>query len=178
MAWYLLAPRGASRDLWLDVTGPDEPRWGRWTTPIGLDVANTLGDVGPGPIEVEMWWEPTPEHYGKRLTDLVWQSGLLGLKLGSERLVGLLSAQGADIQVFDLDIRWRTGDPVAGYVGFLEPVDGVGPVRSSRPGERNHEFLVDQPVFEALRAAELTGIDFAAVKGLNSDSGVNSWKSL
>lgn len=178
MAWYLIGSRGSSRDLWLDVTGPDKPRWGRWITPSGLDVANTLGDVGPDPIDVEMWWGPMREHYGKRLTDLVWQGGLFGLKIASERLVEILRAQGADLQVFDVDIRWRTGDPISGYVGFLEPVDEARPVRSERPGDRNHRFLADQSVFEAMRAAKLTGIEFAPVKRPGKTPPVDSWKVL
>lgn len=178
MAWYLLTPRGSSRDLWLDVTGPEEPRWGRWTTPSGLDVANTLGDVGPGPIDVDLWWAPTCEHYGKRLTDLVWQSGLLGLKIASERLIDVVRRQGADLRVFDLDLRWRTGDPINGYVGFLETTENVRPLRSSRPGERNRQFLVDGSVLEAMRAAELTGIEFAQVRRPNKTPRVDDWKTL
>jgi hypothetical protein len=161
----MVGGRGSSRDLWLEVTGDGCPEYGRWTTPAGLDVDHTLGAAGPPALDVSVWWVQASEHYGKRLTDLLWDTGLTPLKIVSERMAEVLREAGGEVATYDVDIRLRRGGPLEGYVGMLEPVDVPGPVHSLRRRRRSHRFVVSGEVRQALLDADLVGLEVRAVPG-------------
>jgi hypothetical protein len=163
--WFLAGGRGSSRDLWVEITGEGRPDRGRWTTPSGLDVRRALGDGGPPAVDVPVWWTQASEHYGKRLTDLLWDTGSTGLKLVSHRLVEVLRGAGGEVTTYDVDVRWRRGGQVEGYVGMLEQVDEAGPVHSLWRGRRSRRFVVSDDVRRALLAAELVGLEVAPLPG-------------
>ncbi len=165
MGWHLVSAAGASRGLWVHVTGHDAPEYGRWVTPSGMDVARVLGDRGPGALDVDVWWVQVPGHRGKRLRDFLWQTGPLGLKLVSQEMLEVLRRSGADLEVFDVDIRLRGGESVAGYVGVLEETHSPGPVHSLWRGRRGHELVVADKVLAAMRDAGLSGIEVEPVAG-------------
>ncbi len=163
MSWHTVTATGASRDLWLRVTGEGAPTYDRWTTPSGIDVENALGASGPPSVDVAVWWIQEPEHYGKRLTDFLWQTSMIGLKLVSERMQEVLSRSGAELEVFDVDIRLRDGERLEGYVGVLEECQHPAPVHSLWKGRRSHHFVVSGDVLTAIKDAELTGLTVKAV---------------
>ncbi|NYJ03195.1 hypothetical protein HNR19_003893 [Nocardioides thalensis] len=165
MAWHTVTAAGAGRDLWLRVTGEDAPTYGRWRAPSGIDVEKALGEAGPGSVDVAVWWVQEPEHYGKRLNDFLWQTSMIGLKLLSERMVEVLRGCGAELDVFDVEIRLRSGDRLGGYVGVLEECNDPGPVHSLWRGRRSHNLVVSDEVLAAIKEAGLTGLRIEAVNG-------------
>ena len=165
MTWHTVTATGASRDLWVRVTGDDSPAFGRWVSPSGLDVAETLDRHGPTGVDVTVRWVQSPEHRGQRLTDFLWETGLSGLKLVSRRMLQVLTDADARLEVFDADVRMRNGDPVEGYVAVLEQCDEPGPVHSLWRGKRAECFVVSDQVLAAIEHAGLTGLDIEPVAG-------------
>jgi hypothetical protein len=165
VSWHTVSPTGADRDLWVHVTGDGRPEYGRWLTPSGLDVARTLDRQGPPGVDVDVRWVQAPGHRGQRLTDFVWETGLSGLKLVSQRLVRTLTDAGATLEVFDAEVRLRSGEPVEGYVAVLEPCLEPEPVHSLRRGRRDACLVVSGEVASAIEEAGLTGLDVEPVAG-------------
>lgn len=163
MSWHTITAAGASRDLWLRVTGEGDRRYDRWVTPSGVDVENALGEVGPAGVDVDVWWVQEPEHYGKRLTDFLWQTSMIGLKLISERMLDVLCQSGASLEVFDVDIRLRNGDRLGGYFGVLEERNQPAPVHSLWRGRRSHDLVISGEVLTAIKDAGLTGLTIKTV---------------
>lgn len=166
MQWYSVAARGSAMDLCVRVTGAAAPTHGRWRSPAGLDVTEVLGRGGPPAVDVDVWWVQQDGHRGTRLTDLLWDTGMLGLKLVSERMLAVLVGQGADLRCLGAaDVRMRDGSPVPGYVAVLEEAERPGPVHSHWRGRRSHELVVSDIVRKALDDAGLTGLDVEEVDG-------------
>lgn len=166
MSWYTVAATGGRRHLWVRVTGDGAPVYGPWISPAGLDVRKVLGQQGPRGVDVPVWWEQEPEHPGDQHTDLLWETGLLGLKLMSDRMLTVLADAGADLEIFDdVEIRLRNGDRVAGYAGVLEGTENAGPVHSLWRGKRSHRLVVSEDVRAALKRARCIGLEFEAVPG-------------
>lgn len=128
-----------------------------------MDVARTLGNVGPSGVDVEWWFEVPREHRGRQPVDLPWNGGK-GLKVWSVGLCDLVTSLGAPIETFEIDVRLRSGDPVEGYLGVLEPTGrpgGVVPeVHSLWEGRRSSCVVVSDRVREAVVGARLTGIEW------------------
>ena len=158
-AWYTVTARAGSRDLWVEATGTGKPTYGEWLTPKGRDVEQILARKGPSALDVPVNWVPHREHYGTRLTDMLWQTNMSGFKLASRRLVELFLDRGAVLELFDIDIRWRSGEPIDGYVGVLEETGNAGPVHSCWRRRRSHEFVISPDVYEAIRLAGLVGLE-------------------
>ncbi len=165
MNWYRVAAAGATRDLWVHVTGDTAPQYGRWKSPSGLDVTEILDRKGPSTLDVDVWWVQQEGHRGRRLTDMLWDTGLLGIKLLSERMHRVLIEQGATLETFDADIRLSNGDRVEGYVAVLEESEQPGPVHSLWHGRRSHDVVVSDPVRKAMDEARLTGLEIEPVVG-------------
>lgn len=165
MSWWTVTAEGSTRDLWVHVTGEGAPKYGRWTTPAGLDVDRVLGEHGPDALDVKVWWIQQSEAYGERLTDFIWQTGLLGLKLVSGRMLEVLQSLRAEVEVFEVDIRLRNGTRVEGYVGMLEQCREPAPVHSLWRGRRSHGFVVSDEVRAGLQHANLTGLEIEPVEG-------------
>lgn len=161
----MVTPAGASRDLWVRMTGRGAPEYGRWRTPGGLDVRTVLGERGPAALDVDVWWEQETDNRGTRLTDVLWTTSRLGLKLTSERMVAVLRDCGARLETFPVDIRWRSGALVEGYLGVLEDCRTAGPVHSLWRGRRSHDFVVSGDVLTAIESAGLTGLVVRPVLG-------------
>jgi hypothetical protein len=124
MNWFTVAAAGATRHLWVRVTGDGAPTYGPWISPAGHDVRKVLGQRGPGALDVPVRWVQEPEHHGKQRTDMLWETGLLGLKLLSDRMRRVLEDHGAKLEVFeDVEIRLRDGERLPGYVGVLEDTE-------------------------------------------------------
>lgn len=140
------------------LTGHDAPRYGNWISPAGAHVRNVLSDRGPLGLDVEFWWDQAPEHSGRRLTDFLCETGGLGLKLLSARMVEVLSRHGAALEIFEPDIRMRDGVRVEGFLAVLEETGMPGPVHSAWRGRRGDLLVVSDEVRAALEAAELTGL--------------------
>ena len=166
MSWYTVAATGASRHLWFHVTGDGAPTYGRWISPSGHDVRKVLGERGPVGLDVSVHWIQAPEHYGKQRTDILWQTGPLGLKLVSDRMRRILEDHGARLETFeDVEIRLRDGDLLTGYAGVLEETQAAGPVHSLWRGRRSHRLVVSEEVRDAIKHARLTGIEIEPVDG-------------
>lgn len=165
MSWHQVTASGASGDLWVDYTGHAAPTYGRWISPGGLDVANVLGQAGPTALDVDVWWEQRPGHKGTRLTDFLWQTSIIGLKLVSRSMLAVLETSGANLEVFDVDIRLRDGSGLEGYVGILEETQEPGPVHSLWRGRRSHDLVVSDEVLAALKAAGISGLTVEPVDG-------------
>ena len=159
MDWYTLSPAAATRDLWVRLGGPTAPEYGVWTTPSGEAVHEVLATVGPpGVLDVEWYFVPPSEHYGKRLVDALWQGGD-GLKVYSERMCAVLESCGAHLQTWPADIRLRNGSRVEGYLCVLEESDGPAPVHSLFRGRRGSRVIISAGVRRALIDAGMTGMD-------------------
>lgn len=154
-----MTPAGARRHLWLTITGPGKPEYGRWKTPLGRDVTNTLARKGPPGVTVEWWFQQNPANPGKTLVDVVWQDGE-GLKVYSERLCSLLADQGAELSTFPIDVRYNDGSPIAGYLGVLEETKKPGPVHSMKRGQRTGSVAVSEQVRQSMLDARITGAEF------------------
>lgn len=163
MSWHTVSAAGRARDLWVRVTGDSAPRYGRWVTPGGLDVANVLGEQGPTALDIAVWWVPEPDHSGRQLTDMLWQTDLLGLKLVSRRMLEVLQKAGARLEMFDVNIRLHRNKPLTEYVGVLEDCQEPGPVHSLWRGRRSHRLVVSDHVVQALEGAGLAGLTFTSV---------------
>ncbi|RYB96673.1 hypothetical protein EUA06_03685 [Nocardioides glacieisoli] len=159
MDWYVLAPAAATRDLWVSLAGPTAPEYGVWTAPSGKALHEALATEGPpGVHDVEWYFMPQREHYGKRLVDALWQGGD-GLKVYSERMCAVLESCSARLQTWPADIRHRNGSPVDGYLSVLEEVDSPGPVHSVFRGRRVGRVTISGEVRTALLHAGMTGLD-------------------
>jgi hypothetical protein len=157
--WYAMGPAAATRDLWVRLGGPTAPKYGVWTTPSGEAVHEVLATVGPpGVLDVEWYFVPFDEHYGKRLVDALWQGGD-GLKVYSERMCAVLESCGARLQTWPADIRLRNGSRVEGYLAVLEESDGPVPVHSLFRGLRGSRMIISAVVRRALLDAGMTGLD-------------------
>ncbi len=166
MTWHTVAAAGADRHLWVRVTGEGAPPYGPWISPAGHDVRKVLGQRGPAVLDVPVWWAQEAEHRGDRRTDLLWETGMLGLKLMSERMCHLLHECGGTLEVFEgIEIRLRNGDRVSGYVAVLEDTEQPGPVHSLWRGRRSHRLVVSDEVRTALRKARLVGLELEEVDG-------------
>lgn len=163
--WYVLAPAAATRDLWVALAGPTKPEYGVWKAPGGEPVREILATEGPpGVQDVEWYFMPYRDHYGKRLVDAVWQYGY-GLKVYSERMCAVLESCGARLQTWPADVRLRDGSPVEGYLSVLEEVDAPGPVHSMFQGRRTGQVAISGEVREALRDAGMTGLEILEANG-------------
>lgn len=161
----MVTAAGTGRDLWVELTGEGRPEYGRWATPSGLDVDSVLGRQGPTALDVTVRWVQARDHRGTRLTDMLWNTDMTGLKLISERMRDLLVQNGANLETFAVDVRLRNGDPVEGYVGVLEEDQEPGPVHSLWRGKRSHDFVVSDRVLDAIKTAGLTGLAIEPVDG-------------
>ena len=160
-----MGPRGSQRDLWVDPTGPGKPAYGRWKSPSGLDVMTVLRQVGPRGLDVDVHWEQVKGSRGTRPTDLLWQTGLSGLKVASHRLAAMLGEHCPEIETLPVEVRLRGGATLDGYVGLLEPQDEPAPVHSLFRGRRGSRLVVTDEVAEALRGAGLTGLEVEPAPG-------------
>ncbi|HSF36667.1 MAG TPA: hypothetical protein VLA70_11155 [Nocardioides sp.] len=165
MTWYSLEPKAATRDLWVAIDGPTKPEYGVWWSSSGQDITEVLGADGPPAItDVEWYFRPMREHYGKRLPDALWQYGR-GLKVYSERLCEVMQTHGAGLQTWPADVRHRDGTPVPGYLAVLEEVEAVAPVHSHLRHRRSGRVVVDATVKEAVVRAGLIGLEIEEVAG-------------
>lgn len=176
MTWHVIGPVGATRDLWVDVTGEGDPEYGEWISPAGHDVWEVLERQGPGALDIPVHWVPPQEHYGKRLRDWLWQTSLSPFKLLSVRMVDVLLDCGARLETFEVDIRWRSGDPVEGYLGVLEEVGGQGLVRSLWRDRRSADLVIVDEVLSALREAGMTGLEVEKVEWPFPGDHAEYWK--
>ena len=159
VSWFEMGPTGATRDLWVRLAGPTAPEYGVWKTPSGKPVHEILATEGPpGVQDVEWYFMPYRDHYGKRFVDAVWQYGD-GLKVYSERMCAVLESCGARLQTWPADVRFRDGSPVKGYLSVLEAVDAPEPVHSLRRGRRTGRVVISGEVRKALLAAGMTGLE-------------------
>jgi hypothetical protein len=91
---------------------------------------------------------------------------MLGLKVMTGRMCGVLADNGAQLEVFgDADVRLRDGTNVTGYVAVLEDAELPGPVHSLWRGRRSHRLVVSGDVRKALTRARLTGLEYEPVPG-------------
>lgn len=166
MSWYSVAAAGGRRHLWVRVTGEGAPVHGPWTSADGRDVRQVLGQHGPRVLDVPVWWEQVPDHPGDQRTDLLWETGMLGLKLVSERMLAVLEDTGARLEMFDdIEVRLRDGARLEGYVGVLEDTDRATPVHSLWRGRRSHRLVVSEEVRTALQRARCAGLELEPVPG-------------
>ena len=143
----------------MSLGGPTAPEYGVWTTPSGEAVHEVLATEGPpGVRDVEWYFVPPREHYGKRLVDALWQGGD-GLKVYSERMCTVLESCGARLQTWPADIRLRNGTPIEGYLSVLEEADAPAPVHSLFRGLRTSRVMISAEVRQALHDAGMTGMD-------------------
>lgn len=165
MTWYSLAPKAATRDLWVAPDGPTKPELGEWHDASGRQVQEVLDQVGPpGVSGVEWCFMPLRGHYGKRLVDALWQYGS-GLKVYSEHLCAVMEASGARLQTWQADVRLRDGSPVPGYLAVLEELDRPGPVHSFLRNRRTGRVAIDEGVRNAVVEAGLAGLEIEEVAG-------------
>ena len=158
--WFDMGPTGATRDLWVRLAGPTAPEYGVWKTPSGKPVHEILATEGPpGVQDVEWYFMPYRDHYGKRLVDAVWQYGD-GLKVYSERMCAVLESCGARLQTWPADVRFegriaRQGISLGTGGGRCPP----DPVHSLRRGRRTGRVVISGEVRKALLAAGMTGLE-------------------
>ena len=159
VSWHVMAAAAATRDLWVSLAGPTAPEHGVWTAPSGRAIHEILATEGPpGVQDVEWYFMPPREHYGKRLVDALWQVGD-GLNVYSKRMCAVLESCGARLQAWPADIRFRDGSPVEGYLSVLEEVDSPAPVHSIFRGRRVGRVTISEEVRKALLEAGMTGLN-------------------
>lgn len=163
MGWYLMGPVGATRDLWVAITGPTRPTLGAWRTPLGQVVHHALGIEGPPAVrDVEWYFMPVQGHRGRRLGDALWQYGE-ALNVYSERMCAVLESCGARLQTWPADVRLRDGSPIEGYLSVLEETNAAGPVHSMFRGRRAGRVVINEQVRDSLNDAGMTGLEFTAI---------------
>lgn len=165
MSWYVVTARGARADLWLEVTGEGKPEYGVWETSTGLRVRKTLGEQGPGALDIKVRWQQDPDHSGAKPTDMLWEVGGLALKVVSTRMCALLQKAGANLDVFDVEVRLKNGEMLDGFVGVLERTEHPGVVHSLWRSKRSNCFVVSDAVMSKIKAARLTGLDVQPTQG-------------
>jgi len=134
VSWYLVGSIGARRDLWVHVTGPGKPEYGRWKSPAGHDVLKVLGESGPHALDVPVSWVQAADARGRTRTDLLWQTRRCGFKLASQRMADMRINHCPSMRVFDdVTVRLRDGESLEGYVGLV-----VAALRTADPDRHLH----------------------------------------